>query len=314
MRGIHGIGIAAVMALAGGPAPEAPAAGKPEAKVRIRPAYRDGRRLRYRLTLDGATAWAPNPAGELAWGKMGTDFTFVLATKAVRTAGLLRGSCTFELLGERLRSDGEGPEGALGIDATRDRTRVKVRDRWQVSVADKSPLRRPMTLTFGPRGACRFGTGLAPIAVYFLPGVDPRFWTLLTIAPDKPVAPGDAWEQAFDLPVPGATGRPLKLTGKWQVLGWQDYASRPVMAMTLSADLKLADTNLTLRNGDRVHVASGTYRAEGLVRWDPAKGVLCYAAAEQNLLAKADKPTPRALRHRAKCTLQLLAATDAESK
>jgi len=276
-------------------------------KVKVRPVYEDGRALRYNLKLSGATAWAPTAKG-LRWGKMQTDFTFVLATKAVRTAGLHKGSCTFRLGGEHLRSTGQGPEGAFGVDATRTTTRAKVKDRWQVTVQDRSPLRKDMTLTLGPLGGVRFGTGLAPIAIYFLPHVDHRFWTLLTVAPVREVAPGDGWEQDFDLPVPGTEGKPLELTGRWQVEGWESYRGRRVLGLTLSASMRLADTNLRLRNGDLIHVVSGSYQADGKAQWDVDAGVLCFATASQKLLATADKPSKRALRHEAECTLKLLAA------
>ena len=283
------------------------------AKVTVRPIYETGRMLQYRLRLSGATAWAPTIEG-IRWGKMQTDFTFVLATKTLRRVGLHKGCCTFRLLGEHLRSVGEGPKGAFGVDATRRRTQVKVKDRWQVSVADRSPLRKDMTMTFGPRGGYRFGTGLLPVAIYMLPSVDHRFWTVLTIAPIREVGPGDSWEHEFDFPVPGAKGKPLKLTGTWQVTGWETYRGRKVLAMALQAALELKDSELVLRNGDRIHVTGGTYRASGTAKWDVAGGVLCFAEASQKLLVQADRPTKRALRSEARSTLELLAARKVASK
>ena len=281
------------------------AAGKPApagraAKVTVRPRYEKGQMLHYNLKLSGATAWTPTIEG-VKWGKMATDFTFVLKTKVLRKSG----ACTFFLMGEHLRSVGEGPKGAFGVDATRKKTRIKVKDRWQVSL-DRSPLVKPMTMTFGPLGRYRYGTGLAPIAIYMLPHVDRRFWTLLTLAPVKEVAPGDKWEQEFQFPVPGAEGRPLRLKGKWEVLGWRKVRKQEVLAIALTAALDLKDSDLMLRNGDVVHVQSGTYKATGEVLWDVEGGRLCAATAEQKILVKVDKPSKRALRSECKCSLKLL--------
>ena len=300
--------MAAAVLLAAAP----PAGAQAPGAVKVRPIYEQGRRLRYQLTLSGATAWAPTVQG-VTWGKMKTDFTFVLATKVLRTTGLQKGCCTFRLLGEHLRSEGSGANGAFGGDATRDRTRVKVKDRWQVTVQDRSPLRKDMTLTLGPLGGFRFGTRLGGLVLYMLPHVDHRFWTLLTIAPNRDVAPGDHWEQAFEFPVPGSTGKPLKLTGKWQEAGWERYRGRSVLALTLAAELDLKDANVMLKNGDLVHVTSGTYKAEGKAKWDVAGGVLCHATASQKVLIKADQPGRRALRSECESTLQLLAARKAQT-
>jgi len=69
-----------------------------------------------------------------------------------------------------------------------------------------------------------------------------------------------------------------------------------------------------LKNGDLVHVTTGTYKAQGKVMWDVAHGRLCSAAAEQKILVKADKPTRRALRSESKCSLHLLAAAPPAAK
>ena len=274
----------------------------PAGKVLIRPIYREGQALRYHLKLSGAAAWTPKLEG-FRWGKMATDFTFVLAAKTLRNSG----ACTFRLLGEQLRSTGEGPDGAAGVEADRQRSRIKVRNRWEVW-SDRTPLTRPMTMTFGPRGAFRFGTGLLPVAIYMLPAVDHRFWTVLTVAPGKQVAPGDKWEDAFQFPVPGAPGTPLKLTARWEVLDWRTYRKQRVLAIGLRAGLDLKDSPLILKNGDRVHVTSGTYDAAGEVLWDPTNGLLCSATARQKILAKVDKPVARALRSEFKSSLKLLEA------
>ena len=73
----------AAVALAGAVQAAPPAGKKPAAagKVKIRPKYVEGRAWGYQLKLSGATAWAPAAKG-LQWGKMTTDFTFVLLPKA----------------------------------------------------------------------------------------------------------------------------------------------------------------------------------------------------------------------------------------
>lgn len=287
---------APLWAVAAGEADNAPA------KVLVRPQYKEGRLLRYRLKLSGATVWTPDNR-RLDWGKMNTDFTFVLRGKTLRD----NGACTFALLGENLRSAAEGPKGKAEVQATREKAKVKANGKWATS-RTHNPLNKEMTVTLGPLGGYRFGTGLWRIAVYMLPHVDVRFWTLLTLAPPKEVGPGDSWHEEFQLPVPGAKGKPLRLTGSWKVVGWQAYRGQKVLAMTLAAELDLKDCDLLLKNGDRVHVYSGTYKAAGKVLWNVARGALCSATAEQKILIKAKGTTPRALRSEYKCSLQLLAA------
>ena len=297
-RAVLSAASAVAVALAAATAPAADAVGP--GKVKIRPTHEAGRMLRYQLKVGGTTAWAPAAEG-VDWGKLNTDFTFVLSTKTLRE----NGACTYSLLGEHLRSIGEGPKGAFGIDATRRRTQIKIKDLWQVST-DASPLTKPMTMTFGPLGGYRFGTGLLPLAPYMLEHVDPRFWTLLTIAPLKEVGPGDGWKETFDVSLPGSKGKPLRLTGSWRVLGWQSWQGRRVLAMTLEAEWTIKDTSVVIENGDALHVASGSYKAKGLARWDVANGVLCHAAADQKVLIKVDKPKPAAMRSECDCSVQLL--------
>jgi hypothetical protein len=284
----------------------APAAAKdpgPDAenapRYNIRPAHAEGVVLLYNLKLNGATAWTPAPKG-VDWGKMETDFTFGLRGKTLRESG----ACTYELLGDKLTSVAEGPEGVIGIQADRERARIKAKGHWDVWT-ERTPLRHPMTATFGPRGAFRFGTGLKRLAIYAIPHVDHRFWNVLTVAPARPVAVGDAWKEEFRFRVPGAKGKPLELKAHWKVTGWERYKGQKVLALALTADLKLEDSNLILKNGDRVHVTVGTYKARGKVLWDVEHGVLCSARASQQVLFQADKPQPRALRSETTCTLTL---------
>ena len=271
-------------------------------KVLIRSKFVPGRVMRYNLKLSGTAAWAPHEKG-LGWGKMETDFTFDLATKVIRESG----ACTFHLAGQKIKSSVTGPKGRLGIIADRKKSKIKINDEWQ-SPSNKTPLTREMTLTQGPLGGVRFSTGVAPIAVYLLPHVDLRFWSLLTAAPPAKVAPGDEWAETFKLRVPGSRGRrPLELSGRWKVVGYQQHRGRKVLALALAVTMDLKNSNVMLKNGDLVYVHSGSYAAEGKAMWDVSRGVLCYAAADQRILIRADKPKVRALRSEHKCTLELKA-------
>jgi hypothetical protein len=258
--------------------------------------------MRYNLKLSGTVAWAPHEKG-LGWGKMDTDFTFDLATKVIRESG----ACTFHLAGQKIKSSVTGPKGRLGIIADRKKSKIRINDEWQ-SPSNKTPLTKEMTLTQGPLGGVRFTTGTAPIALYLLPHVDLRFWALLTVAPPAKVAPGDEWSETFKLRVPGSRGRrPLKLTGRWKVVGYQQHRGRKVIALALAVKMDLKNSNVMLKNGDLVYVHSGSYVAAGKAMWDVSRGVLCYATADQKILIRADKPKIRALSSVHKCTLELKA-------
>ncbi len=275
---------------------------EPAVPVEIRLDFDAGRLLRYHLQLSGQTAWTPHLQG-VDWGQMATEFTFTLRPKAFRPDG----SCTFELLGESLQSAGQTAKGKIAVAASRQQSKLKARGKHSLAVSsEKSPLQKPMSLTIGPRGALRFGTGLAPLAIYMLPHVDHRFWTLLTVAPAKPVAPGDQWDADYQLPVPGAEGEPLNVQGRWEVTGREKYGSQDVLAIRLVALLDLKGSNVLLKNGDRIHVAKGTYSATGKVLWDVEHGVLCSATAQQQILLASDLPVPRALRSASKCSLRLV--------
>jgi hypothetical protein len=269
-------------------------------KVLVRPKFAAGRVIRYNLKLSGSAAWAPHEKG-LKWGKMETDFTFDLATKVIRERGL----CMFNLAGQRIKSSASGPKGSLGIIADRRKVRLKIGDAWQ-SPSNKTPLAKPMTLTQGPLGGVRFTTGVAPIAIYLLPHIDARFWGVLTAAPMVKVAPGDEWNQEFKWRIPDSRGNPLDLTGRWKVLGYQTHRGRRVLALALAVTMDLNNTQVMLRNGDLVYVHSGSYSAQGKAMWNVSRGVLSYAAADQKILIRAEKPKVRAFRSQHKCTLDLI--------
>ncbi|MDP6637139.1 MAG: hypothetical protein QGG42_19745 [Phycisphaerae bacterium] len=268
-------------------------------KVLIRSKFVPGRVMRYNLKLSGTAAWTPHDK-KLGWGKMDTDFTFDLATKVIRDSG----ACTFNLAGQALESSASGPKGRLKIIADRKKAKLKIGDSW-LTPSNKSPLAKPMTLTQGPLGGVRFTTGTAPIVIYLLPHVDLRFWNLLTIAPLGKVAVGDEWAEKFNLHVPGSKGKPLELTGRWKVLGYQTHRGRKVLALGLAVTMDLKNSKVMLKNGDLIYVHSGSYRAEGKAMWDVSRGVLCFASANQKILVQADKAKTRALRSEHKCTLEL---------
>ena len=149
----------------------------PPAAIRLD--FEPGRLLRYHLQLAGDTAWNPplRPADRV---QMATEFTFTLRAKTVRPGG----ACTFDLLGEGLRSTGQTPAGRINVAAGRGQSAVNLGGRETIGFSSgKSPLDGPMTITLGPRGQYRFSTGLLPLVIYMLPNVDHRFWNLLTTAP-----------------------------------------------------------------------------------------------------------------------------------
>jgi len=270
------------------------------AKVLVRPKFAPGRIMRYNLKLSGSSAWAPHDKG-LSRGMRETDFTFDLATKVIRERGL----CTFHLAGQQLKSSASGPKGSLGIVADRRKVRLRIGDAWQAP-SSKTPLAGEMTLTQGPLGGIRFATGAAPIAIYLLPGVDYRFWGLLTAAPLGKIAPGDQWSDKFNLRLPDSRGNPLELTGRWKVLGYRTHRGRKVLALALAVKMDLNNTRVMLKNGDLAQVHAGRYVAAGKAMWDLSRGVLCYATADQKILLSADKPKVRALRSEHKCTLDMI--------
>jgi hypothetical protein len=274
--------------------------GGEDGKILIRPTYVEGRTLRYHLNAGGATAWTPAQTA-LGWSKAATDFTFGLRAKVVRESG----ACTFAVVGENLRSAASSHKGSSLVSATPEKFTLQVNGK-SFTTREHNPLNKETTVTLGPLGTYRFGTGAAPLAVFLLPNVDKIFWTLLTTAPVGKVSPGDAWSKEFTLPVPGGQGRPLHVTGKWKVIGWETYRGQKVLAMALAGELALEDSTVILKNGDRAHVQTGSYKAEGKVLWDIEHGVLCSVAAKQKILIKSDRPTFRALRSEHTATLKFL--------
>ena len=267
----------------------------------IRHKFRDGRELRYSLSVAGRGRWDPEFRGSSGW-QMSTDFRFTLSTKLIRESG----ACTFELVGEKLESELEGEEGKLKVEADRDGWEI-TGEKGELEPERGNPLTREMTLTMTPRGRVRYGTRLLRLAPFFIVHVDRHFWGPLTTAPRNPVGPGDSWEKDFKLDLPDSRGRPLRVTLKTRVTGWKNYRGRRCLAGRATAELNLKDTRVTLRNGDRLNVKNGRYQAEGTVLWDVGNGILCYASARNRLQIQAVDPTRR-FSGQARCTLKLLDA------
>lgn len=280
----------------------ADAAGAEKRKYLIRPKYRRGQKLAYSLSVAGSAAWHPEH-NDLSGGEMATDFLFTLAHKRSRESG----ACTFDLRGRKLRSRVRNDKGTISIQATPRECELDIQGH-EFDIDKANPLKHEATLTVGPRGAVRYGTGLLRLAPYFIVHVNPHFWRALTLAPREEVAVGDEWEESFEFRIPDSTGRPLKVDLRAKVTGWETYRGHRCLAGRAAARLKLNQTRVTLKNGDLLLVDRGEYEAEGKVLWDPAKGLLCYASARNRLTVHSTKPGPRRFSGSARCTLKLLAA------
>jgi len=263
----------------------------------------EGQKLRYAISLGGEGAWTPAQAG-LSSGKMTTEFVFTLVEKAMRE----NGECTYDLVGESLKSSGEGTTGRFSVTATRESCKWELNEFKGKTQENANPITKDMSLTVGERGAVLYGTGLQNIALFFIVHVDPRFWGALTLAPEKEVGVGDEWQAAFDVDLPDSKGEPLKVNLKAKVTGWENYNGKRCLAGAAKADLDLKDTWVTFKNGDRAYINKGKYHAEGKVLWDVEKGLLCFADAQNTLLVGSDKPERRQFAGKARCTLKLLAA------
>jgi len=271
-------------------------------KYLVRHTFWDGQKLRYSLAVSGNWQWAPED-DKLKSGKMSTEFIFTLSEKLIRQ----NGACTYALIGENLKSSGESAEGEFSVTADRDKCI------WQINKLkgkgrDDNFLTKDMTITMDPRGRMPLSTGLHHVALFFLVHVDRNFWSPLTLAPREKVGVGDEWKADFNLQLPDSAGRPLKVDVKAKVTGWENFGRSKCLVGQLTAELELKDTIVTFKNGDRAHITTGKYRAQGKVMWDVERGLLCYASAQNSLVVTADKPTARKFAGQARCTLKLLAA------
>lgn len=273
-----------------------------EAKVLIKPQYREGMVLSYRWDLAGRSAWNP-PQDDVDWLEGTTRFEFDLQGKTLRDDG----SLTFEIQGKHLAAEGQSNKGKLGVEATPDKARLRVNHEW-TKWHEHTPLRHEMTVTLGNRFEPRLSTGLAAMIPYFLPQVDWRFWTMATSAPKDAVKVGDSWEQEFQWPVPWASRIPLNVKARWTVLAAKMYKGQRVIPIRLEARLTTSDAPWVLDNGDRVQIRSAVYEARGTAYWHEERGILCYADVAEQLTAYAQPPDTRRLEHQATSKLELLGA------
>jgi hypothetical protein len=280
----------------------ADATGTEKTKYLIRPKYHRGQKLVYSLSVAGSTAWQPEH-NDLSGGEMATDFLFTLAHKRSRESG----ACTFDLRGRKLRSRVKNDKGTISIQADPRECELDVQGRG-FDIDKGNPLKHETTLTLGPRGGVRYGTGLLRLAPYFVVHVNPHFWRALTLAPREEVAVGDEWQESFEFRIPDSTGRPLEVDLRVRVIGWETYRGHRCLAGRAAARLRLKKTRVTLKNGDLLLVDRGEYEAEGKVLWDPAKGLLRYVTARNRLTVRSSKPGTRRFSGSARCTLKLLAA------
>lgn len=280
-----------------GPDVLSPGKGEP---INLRPQYKVGQTLTYCWDIKSNSSWLPKKS-DTDWAQSQVAFNFDLACKAVRD----NGHATFDVNGHQLKAEIEGEKGKIGIDATDDKAKILLNGNW-VSNTERTPLQHEVTVTMDERFRYRYGTGLRHLALYFAHQVDGRFWTMLTAAPDKPVRVGQEWQDSFEMPIPGAsTDKPLQVDGRWKVVGWTTFRGQKVLSIALAARLKLDDTDVTLRNGDRVHLVTGSFEAQGQAYWHPQTGILMRAAAEQSFNAKADRPNQRMLKSHATSVLEL---------
>jgi hypothetical protein len=269
-------------------------------KYLIRHKFRDGQKLAYSLSVAGKAFWYPEQ-NDLSGGEMGTDFLFTLSHKVTRETG----ACTFDMRGQRLRSRVETEKGTISIEATPEECDLDIQGH-RLEIDRANPLKHAATLTMGPRGVVRYGTGLGRLAPYFIVHVNPHFWRALTLAPREEVGVGDEWEESFNVRIPDSRGKPLNVKLRAKVTGWETHRGHRCLAGRVRAQLKLKETRVTLKNGDRLHVDRGEYEADGKVLWDPAQGILCHASARNRLTVTSTKPRKRRFSGQARCTLKLL--------
>jgi len=279
-------------------------AAEPEG-ITIAPKYEEGMRLSYRWKIDAKLS-GEHPREDIDAGELETEFVFDLVAKTVR----LRGGCTFDVEPKTLKSmAGQGYE-KIGIDATPSGAKHFWDHEWHRRV-DRTPLPQPMTVTLGPRFEYQFGTRVGHLGKFFLGLGDPRLWIALTTAPKKDMVSGKIEEQQWNLPVPGAQGKPLSVQFGRRVIGVKRYRGSSVLVLELAGRMDLAGSDLTLKNGDQVLVDRGRYVARGVAFWHIDKGVLCYADAEQSLVGQGQKKSSGSswsMDWRAKSTLELTGA------
>ncbi len=260
---------------------------------RIEPTFRIGDRFHYTWHLENELSWSPAVKGA-DWVTMSTDFEFFLDAKYLHGDG----GCLFEIEGKNLESVAESAKGKLGLRAMPTEASLLLGKNW-LNPGPNTPLAKPMTVTIGKRFQATASTGLDSIALFFLPGVDPRVWFAMTTAPQGELSVGDAWAQEFDLPIPGAEGEPIHVVISIEVAGVETIKDVPVLTIRATGELNLADTNVRMKDGQNLHILHGRYEAVGVAKWDGQRGILRFAEVEQSLRATADEPETRRLASKA---------------
>ncbi len=268
--------------------------------ITITPTYRVGEQLEYSWHLENELSWSPAVKGS-DWVKMSTDFDFVLdATRLTHDGG-----CLFDLDGTSLESIGESSKGKLGIRATETEVSYLLGKHW-TKPGPNTPFAKPMTVTLGPQFQPTASTGVEAIALFLLPGVDPRVWFVVTTAPAVPMTIGSNWTQDFDIEIPGATGDPLHVVIGINVVGTEKIDGADVLVIEAKGELNLVDSDIRMQDGRLLHIVHGRYEVTGTAKWDIDRGFLRFATAEQTLKATADRPETHRLASRAVSRLSLL--------
>jgi len=267
--------------------------------VTIDPSFRVGERLHYSWHLENDLSWSPADKG-VDWVKMSTDFDFVLRGRHL----LDDGSCIFDLDGKKLESIGESAKGKLGIRATSTEASYLFGNHW-TKPGPKTPFEKPMTVTLGPQFQPKASTGIEPIALFLLPGVDPRVWFMVTTAPSTPLTVGSHWDHDFDVEIPGAKGDPLHVVVGIDVVDIETLNGARVITIEARGELNLTDSDLLMKDGTKLHLVHGRYEIHGTAKWDLDRGYLRVAEAEQVFKATCDRPETRRLASKAKSRLVL---------
>lgn len=247
----------------------------------IRLKFEQGQHLTYSFEIDSKLEHTPRKAG-LSWFDGNSDIDFVLKAKTPRD----HGGGTYEFLGDKLKGKLRNSKGSLRFDADERRMKLRVKGR---SVWVDTPFKNEMTVTVGPRFAIHGGTGLGPIYPYFSMPVGRVFWHLLATAPQDEVGIGDKWDVDFAVHLPDSKGEPLNVKARAQVNRWRTVSNRKCLEIALAAQLKLEDTTVTLRNGDKLRVKDGLYEAAGKAHWDVKRGMLVQIEAESSLDIRSTK-------------------------
>jgi len=265
----------------------------------IAPTYRSGEQLSYTWHLENELSWSPAVKGS-DWVKMTTDFDFVLDAKYPMEDG----GCLFDLDGKRLESIGESSKGKLGIRATPTEVSYLLGKHW-TKPGPATPFAKPMTVTLGPQFQPTASTGVESIALFLLPGVDPRVWFVVTAAPAAPMTVGSSWTQDFDVEIPGATGDPLHVVVGINVVGTEKIDGADVLVIEAQGELNLVDSDIRMQDGKLLHIVHGRYEVTGTAKWDIDRGFLRFATAAQTLKATADRPETHRLASKAVSRLTL---------